>query len=225
MLYSHVELIYNKHTYTAKAWFSFCTSTCSRKTVNQSIFRFIRSMYMHCNHIHCKDMTQTLLIYIEWQQRLYACAATHIRHTYIHCEDTTQLLHIYTSAWCSKSIDFSLYQINLHASQSHTLQRHDTVFAHIHRMTATSLRTRCNSYTSHTHTAKTRLSFCTFTRLRDAVNRSIFHFIRSIYMHRNHIHCKDTTQSLLIYTERQQRLCAHAATNIQHSHSYCEDTT
>ena len=36
-------------------------------------------------------------------------------------------------------------------------------------------------------------------------------------MHCNHIHCKDTTQSLLIYTEQQQRLCAHAATNIWHS--------
>ncbi len=44
-------------------------------------------------------------------------------------------------------------------------------------------------------------------------------------MHRKHIHCKDTTQSLLIYTERQQRLCARAATNIQHSHSHCEGTT
>ncbi len=112
---------------------------------------------------------------------------------------------------------------NLHALQSHTLQRHDTVFAHIHRMTATFLHMRCNSYTLHIHIAKTRLSFCTFTRLHDAVNRSIFHFIRLIYMHCNHIHCKDTTQSLLIYTEQQQRLCAHAATNIQHSHSYCKD--
>ncbi len=53
--------------------------------------------------------------------------------------------------WCSKSINFLLYQINLHALQSHTLQRHDTVFAHIHRTTATSLRMRCNSYTSHTY--------------------------------------------------------------------------
>jgi hypothetical protein len=135
-----------------------------------------------------------------------------------------QLLHIYMSAWCSKLIDFSLYQINLHASQSHTLQRHDTVFAHIHRTTATSLRMRCNSYTSHIH-MKTRLSFCASTRLRDAVNRSIFRFIRSIYMRRKYIHCEDTTQSLLIYTERQQRLCAHAATNIRHSHSHCESTT
>jgi hypothetical protein len=80
-------------------------------------------------------------------------------------------------------------------------------------------------YNIHIYTAKTRLSFCTFTRLHDAVNRSIFCFIRLIYMHRNHIHCKDTTQFLLIYTERQQRLCARAATNIRHSHSHYEDTT
>ncbi len=32
------------------------------------------------------------------------------------------------------------------------------------------------------------------------------------------------TQSLLIYTERQQRLCAHAATNIRHLHSHCKGT-
>ncbi len=147
-----VELIYNIHTYIAKTRLSFCTSTRLQNAVNRSIFCFIRSIYMHCNHIHCKDMTQSLLIYTEQQQRLCACAATHIHHTYIHCEGTTQLLHIYTLAWCSKSIDFSHYQIDLHASQSHTLQRHDTVFAHIHRTTATSLRMHCNSYTSHTYT-------------------------------------------------------------------------
>ncbi len=136
-----------------------------------------------------------------------------------------QLLCIYTFAWCSKSIDFSLYQIDLHVLQSHTLQRHDTVSAHIHRTTATSLHMCCNSYMLHIHTTKARLSFCTSTHLHDAVNQSIFRFIRSIYMHRNHIHCKDTTQSLLIYTEQQQRLCAHAATNIRHSHSHCKGTT
>jgi len=184
-----------------------------------------RRCYMHRNHIHCKNITQCLLIYTEWQQRLCAYAATHIHHTYTYCEDMTQLLCIYTSAWCSKSIDFSLYQIDLHASQSHTLQRYNIVFAHIHKMTATSLHIHCNSYTSHTYIAKTRLSFCTFIRLHDAVNRLIFRFIRSIYMHHNHIHCKDIIQSLLIYTEWQQCLCAYAATNIRHSHSYCKDTT
>ncbi len=80
-------------------------------------------------------------------------------------------------------------------------------------------------YDIYIYNAKTRLSFCAYTDRRDAVNRLIFRIFRSIYMHRNHIHCKDTTQSLLIYIERQQRLCAHAATNIQHSHSHCEGTT
>ena len=146
-----LQLIYVTHTYIAKAWLSSCASTHLCDAVNRSIFCFIESIYMHRNHIHCKDTTQSLLIYTEQQQRLCAHTATHIHHIHIHCKDTTQLLHIYTSAWCSKLIDFSHYQIDLHASQSHTLQRHDTVFAHIHRTTATSLRTRCNSYTSHTY--------------------------------------------------------------------------
>ncbi len=113
---------------------------CS-KSIEFSIFWLI---YMHCKHIHCKDTTQSLLIYTEWQQRLCAHDATHIYHIHIHCKDMTQLLHIYTSAWCSKAIDFLLYQIDLHASQLYTLQRHNTVFAHIHKTTATSLRMRCN---------------------------------------------------------------------------------
>ncbi len=56
---------------------------------------------MHCNHIHCKNMIQSLLIYTERQQRLCACVATHIHHTHIHCKGTIQLLHIYTLMWCS----------------------------------------------------------------------------------------------------------------------------
>ncbi len=149
-----LQFIYIIHIYIAKTRLSFCTFTCLWNAVNWSIFRIIRLIYMHCNHIHCKNMTQFLLIYTEWQQRLCAYAATHIHHIYIHCKDMTQLLHIYTFVWCSKSIDFSLYQINLHALQSHTLRRHDTVFAHIHRTTATSLRMRCNSYTSHTQSLR-----------------------------------------------------------------------
>ena len=33
------------------------------------------------------------------------------------------------------------------------------------------------------------------------------------------------TQSLLIYTEQQQRLCACVATHIHHTHTYCKDMT
>ncbi len=147
-----LQLIYNIYTYIAKAWFSFCAHTDRHDAVNRLIFRIIRSIYMHRNHIHCENMIQSLLIYTEQQRRLYACAATNIRHSHSHCKDTIQLLRIYTFVWRSKSIDFLLYQIDLHASQSYTLQKYDTVFAHIHRMIATSLRTCCNSYTLHTYT-------------------------------------------------------------------------
>ncbi len=95
---------------------SFCTSTCLHDAVNWSIFRFIRLMYMHCNHIHCEDMTQSLLIYTKWQQRLCTCVATHIHHTHIYYEDITQLLCTYTSERRSKSINFD-FLIDLHASQ------------------------------------------------------------------------------------------------------------
>ncbi len=105
---------------------------------------------MRCNHIHCKDTTQSLLIYTKQQQRLCACIAIHIHHTHIYYKGTTQLLHIYTSVQCSKLIDFD-FLIDLHALQSHTLQKHDIVFVYIHRITATFLRMCCNSYTSHIH--------------------------------------------------------------------------
>ncbi len=36
-------------------------------------------------------------------------AAAHIRHIHIYCEGTTQLLRTYRQAWCSKSIDFSIF--------------------------------------------------------------------------------------------------------------------
>ncbi len=117
------------------------TSMQRSKSINLLIFWLT---YMRCKYIHCEDTTQSLLIYTERQQRLCTCAATHIHHIHIHCKDTIQLLHIYTFAWCSKSIDFLIYQINLHASQSHILRRHNTVFAHIHRTTATSLHMCCN---------------------------------------------------------------------------------
>ena len=93
-------------------------------------------------------------------------------------------------------------------------QNNSNVFAHMLQLI----------YDIYTATAKTQLSFCTYTHLCNAVNWLISIFW-SIYTHRNHIHCKDTIQSLHIYTEWQQRLCAYAATNIQHSHSYYKSTT
>jgi len=112
---------------------------------------YMHCKYMHCKYMHCKYMIQSLLIYTEQQQRLCAYVVTHIHYTHIHYKDTTQFLHIYMSVWCSKLIDFLLYQINLHTSQLHTLQRHNIIFAHIHKTTATSLRICCNSHTSHIH--------------------------------------------------------------------------
>jgi len=136
-----LQLIYNIYTYTAKTRFSFCAYTDRCDAVNRSIFRTFRPIYMQRNHTQSSNSA----LFTRW---------VHIQHTHIYYEGKIQLLRIYTSVWCSKSIDFSLYQINVHASQSHTLRRHDTIFAHIHRTTATSLRMRCNSYTSHTHTLR-----------------------------------------------------------------------
>jgi len=113
-----LQLIYITHTNIAKTRLSFCASTRLHDAVNRSIFRIIRSIYMHRKHIHCKDTTQSLLIYTEQQQRLCARAATHIRHSHSHCKGTIQLLHTYTSVRRSKSIDFD-FLINLHASQIH----------------------------------------------------------------------------------------------------------
>jgi len=126
-----LQLIYNIYIHTAKTRLSFCAHTNRRDAVNQSIFRIFRSIYTQRNHIQSSNSA------------LFTCWA-HIQHTQIYCENMIQLLHIYTSAWCSKSIDFLLYQIDLHALQLHTLRRHDIVFAHIHRTTATSLRMHCN---------------------------------------------------------------------------------
>ncbi len=126
-----LRLMYDIYTYIAKARLSFCAHTDRRDAVNRSVFRIFRPIYTQRNHTQSSNSA----LFTRW---------AYIRHTYIYCEGTIQLLRIYTSTWCRKSIDFSLYQIDLHASQIHTLRRHDTVFAHIHRTTATSLRTRCN---------------------------------------------------------------------------------
>ena len=136
-----LQLIYDIHIYIAKAQLSFCTYTDRRDAVNRLIFRIFRPIYTQRNHIQSSNSA----LFTRW---------THIQHIHTYCEDTIQLLCIYRLMWCSKSIDFSLYQINLHALQSHTLQKHDTVFAHIHRIIATSLRMCCNSYTSHIYTLR-----------------------------------------------------------------------
>ncbi len=99
-----LQFIYDIYTYTAKARLSFCAHTDRRDAVNQSIFRIFRSIYTQRNHTQSSNSA----LFTRW---------THIQYTHIYCEDMIQLLCIYTSVWCSKSINFLLYQINLHASQ------------------------------------------------------------------------------------------------------------
>ncbi len=104
-----LQFIYNIHTNITKARLSFCAHTDRHDAVNWLIFRIFRPIYMQRNHIKSSNSA----LFTRW---------THIQHTHIYCKDTTQLLRIYRQTWCSKLIDFSLFQIDLHAAQSHTEQ-------------------------------------------------------------------------------------------------------
>ncbi len=104
-----LQLIYDIYTYIAKARLSFCAHTNRRDAVNRSIFRIFRPIYTQRNHTQSSNSA----LFTRW---------THIRHTHIYCEGTTQLLRTYKQTWCSKSIDFSHFQADLHAAQSHTEQ-------------------------------------------------------------------------------------------------------
>ncbi len=104
-----LQLIYNIHTHTVKAQLSFCAHTDRRDAVNRLIFRIFKSIYTQRNHTQSSNST----LLTHW---------AHIRQTHIYCEDTTQLLRTYKQTWCSKSIDFSHFQADLHAAQSHTEQ-------------------------------------------------------------------------------------------------------
>ncbi len=104
-----LQLIYDIHTYTAKARLSFCAHTDRHDAVNRSVFRIFRSIYTQRNHIQSSNSA------------LFTCW-THIQHTHIYCKGTTQLLRTYRQTWCSKLIDFSHFQADLHAAQSHTEQ-------------------------------------------------------------------------------------------------------
>ncbi len=147
-----LQLIYDIHTYTAKARLSFCAYTDRRDAVNRSIFRIFRLIYTQRNHTQSSNSA----LFTRW---------AHIRHTYTYYEGMIQLLRIYTFAWCSKSIDFfalsdwftcvaitytaktrhSLcsYTQNdsnvfahalqlIYVTHTYTLRRHDSAFAHIH---------------------------------------------------------------------------------------------
>ncbi len=104
-----LQLIYNVYTYIAKARLSFCTYTDRRDAVNQSVFRIFRSIYTQRNH----KQSSNSALFTHW---------THIWYIHIYCEGIIQLLRTYRQMWCSKSIDFSHFQVDLHAAQSHTKQ-------------------------------------------------------------------------------------------------------
>ena len=114
---------------------------------------------------------------------------------------------------------FLLYQINLHALQSHTLQRHDIVFAHIHRTTATSLHTRCNSYISHTHTLQRHDS--AFTHLQTCVMQQINWFFpfSDRFTHIAITYIAKTWHNLCSYTQNDSNVFAHALQLIYDIHT------
>jgi len=60
--------------------------------------------------------------------------------------------------------------------------------------------------------------------IRRACNESIENSIQK-QIDRLQSQTNNKLKSLLIYTERQQRFCAHAATHIHHTYTYCEGTT
>ena len=82
---------------------------------------------------------------------------------------------------------------------AHT-QKNSNVFAYILQLI----------YDIYIYIAKARLSFCTHTDKRDAVNRSVFRIFRSIYTQRNHTQSSNSA----LFTR-----WAH----IQHTHIYCKD--
>ncbi len=100
---SLLQLIYDIYIYIVKARLSFCAHTDRRDAVNRSVFCIFRPIYTQRNHTQSSNSA----LFTRW---------AHIQHTHIYCKDTTQLLYIYRQTWCSKSIDFSHFQIDLHAA-------------------------------------------------------------------------------------------------------------
>jgi len=115
-----------------RCWLRIFCKLCLSKELNNliNINRAVTALYSCVELTHSWKAKQwqrdhqriEARIYTEWQQRLCIHAAAHIRHIHIYCEDTIQLLRTYKQTWCSKSIDFSHFQVDLHAAQSHTKQ-------------------------------------------------------------------------------------------------------
>jgi len=115
-----------------RCWLRIFCKLCLSEELNNliNIDRVVTALYSCIELTHSQKVKQwqrnhqrvEACTYTEWQQRLCIHAAAHIRHIHIYYEGTTQLLRTYRQTWCSKSIDFSHFQIDLHAAQSHTEQ-------------------------------------------------------------------------------------------------------
>ena len=146
---------------------------------------------MRRNHIHCKDTTQSLLIYTEQQQRLCAHAATNIRHSHSHCKDMTQLLRIYTSMQCSKSIDFSVFwAIYMRRKYIHCKDTTQSLLIYTERQQRLCAHAAINIRHSHSHCKGTTQLLHIYTSVQR--NKSIdFSIFWLIYMR-----CKYRDQNL-----------------------------
>ncbi len=154
---------------------------------------------MHRNHIHCKDTTQSLLIYTERQRRLCARAATNIRHSHSHCEGTIQLLRTYTSMRRSKSIDFSIFwSIYMRRKYIHCEDTTQSLLIYTERQQRLCARAATHIRHTHTHCEGTIQLLCIYTLVwcSKSIGFSIFW---SIYMRRKYI---DQSSFTFIYIDQ-----------------------
>jgi len=115
-----------------RCWLRTFCKLCLSEELNNliNIDKAVTALYSRVELTHSRKAKQwqrdhrrvEARTYTEWQQRLCIHVAAHIQHIHIYCEGTTQLLRTYRQTWCSKSIDFSHFQADLHAAQSHTEQ-------------------------------------------------------------------------------------------------------
>ena len=109
-----------------RCWLRIFCKLCLSEELNNliRIDRAVTALYLRVELTHSRKAKQwqrdrwrvEVCTYTEWQQRLCIHAAAHIQHIHIYCEGTTQLLRTYRQTWCSKSIDFSHFQADLHAA-------------------------------------------------------------------------------------------------------------
>ncbi len=161
---------------------------------------------MHRNHIHCKDMTQSLLIYTERQQRLCTRAAINIRHSQSHCKGTTQLLRTYTSVRRSKSIDFSIFwSIYMRRNHIHCKDTTHSLLIYTERQQRLCTRAAINIRHSHSYCKGTTQLLRTYTSVRRS--KSIgFSVFWSTYMRRKYRDQSSFSSFKWVITQRTQKL-------------------